>query len=170
MVFDIISLGIILILTIAGIIRGFTKEIINLFGNIAAIFLSFKYYNALFQQLKYVFESFPTGGKIACIVIIYIAVLFVFFVISVLIRGLLKVAHLTFVDRLLGGIFGFIKGVIIVSVIFIITVTFYPKSEKKIKNCITYPLVQGISETIIKLTPKDFRTKFFNRAFFPRGK
>ena len=170
MVFDAITLGIILILTLAGIIRGFTKEIINLFGNITAIFLSFKYYNALFQQLKYVFESFPTAGKITCIVIIYIAVLFVFFVISVLIRGLLKVAHLTFVDRLLGGIFGFIKGIIIVSVIFIIMVTFYPKSEKNIKNCITYPLVQGISETIVKLTPKDFRVKFFNRAFSPRGR
>ncbi len=168
MIFDAIVILIILSLTVAGTVRGFTKEIINLLGNIAAIFLSFNFYKVLYQQLQYVFESFPTAGKIACFVMIYVSVLFVFFLLSVSIRGLLKIAHLTFIDRLLGGIFGFIKGVLVATVIFMLIVAFYPQSEKKLRNCVTYPLVQGMSETLIELTPKEFKHKFLNRAYSKR--
>ncbi len=168
MVFDGLVILIILGLTIAGIARGFTKEVINLLGNITAIFLSFNYYRVLYHQLQDIFERFPVLGKLFCFVAIYLFVLFVFFVLSVSIRSLLKITHLTFIDRILGGIFGFIKGVLISTVIFMLLVTFYPPSEKKLKNCITYPLVKGMSETIAELTPKEFRHKFFNRTYLER--
>jgi membrane protein required for colicin V production len=75
----------------------------------------------------------------------------------------LNVAFLGWIDRICGVGFGLIKGVLIVTVIFIILTTFLSKGTPLIKNSILAPHVIWISEKMVGLVSDDMKKDFFTK-------
>lgn len=126
---DLVILAVITISVITGLIRGFVKELVALCIWILAIWVAYKYSKILDPWLlKYIQDQ--TVRTIAAFVIILIAMLLVGGIINATLSYILKRAGLSGTDRLLGMVFGFVRGVFIVALMMlVIKMTSFPYEE-----------------------------------------
>jgi membrane protein required for colicin V production len=103
----------------------------------------------------------PSYLNILSFLIIFCSVLITISILGVIIKYLLNVAFLGWIDRLCGVGFGIIKGVLIVSVLFIILTTFLPKGAPLIKKSVLAPHVIWISEKMVKIVSQEMKQDFF---------
>lgn len=133
MIIDIIILIIVVISFIIGIVRGFVKELSTLLGLILGIYLASQKYPLL---EKYVAGVFPnaTASKVISFIIIFLVVFFVTILLGVLLQKVIKLIMLGWLDKILGGIFGIVKGVLIVWLLLVLAIELFPKTENYIKK------------------------------------
>ena len=124
--FDIIVLAIVGILTIIGLFDGMAKQLFGLAGIIGGYMLAMRYYQLCSKYLT----SFHPGTAKA---ISFLAILLVCIVIAYIIRWVvgryLADSGLGFLNRIGGGLLGFLKGYLIVSVIVMVLTAFLPASR-----------------------------------------
>ena len=120
---DVIVLSIILISCMFGIFRGLIKEALSLFFWVAAAVLAALYSPLLAQSLAFVSEN-PTVRRMAAFALIFIGTVFGGALINNLIAKITAAAGLRGVDRSLGALFGIIRGVVIVTLVVMLTTGF----------------------------------------------
>jgi membrane protein required for colicin V production len=64
------------------------------------------------------------------------------------------------IDRICGAVFGLIKGVLIVSVLFIIFTAFLPQGAPFVKDSVLAPEIAIVSEKMAKVVSKDMKQQF----------
>jgi membrane protein required for colicin V production len=87
-------------------------------------------------------------------------VLIIVGVLGIIIKYLLNIAFLGWVDRMGGVGFGLIKGVLIASVLFITLTAFLPKGSAFLKNSMLAPHVSWVSEKMVKVVSKEMKQDF----------
>lgn len=127
MILDIV-LGIIIILFfIWGLAKGIVRNIFGLLGVIAGILLASRYApNFIIAHSKWEF------AKELSFIVLFIIVFLVIYLIGQLIYKLLSTMKISFIDHLMGGVLGIVKGCIIVWIICFIVLVF-PNGNEKIK-------------------------------------
>ena len=113
-IFDYVVIGIIILSGLIAFFKGFIQESLSLmlwiFAFAASIFLN-EYFDSYFSD----YINNPEIRRILLIVIIFIGILFIGGYLVKLIRSLVQWSGMGGLDRLLGVIFGFIRGIIPVS-------------------------------------------------------
>lgn len=117
---DIIILGVVLLSCLFGAFRGLIKEALSLAFWIGAAVLASVFSDAVALRLSNVIDT-PVLRQIAAFVLIFVFTVFAGGLISNLISKLMSRAGLGGVDRALGAIFGIIRGVVIVTVVVMLT-------------------------------------------------
>ena len=105
----------------------------------------------------------PAYLNILSFLIIFCIVLIIISILGVVIKYLLNVAFLGWIDRICGVFFGLIKGILIVTVLFIILTTFLPKGAPLIKKSVLAPHVTWISEKMVNVVSKEMKRDFFSK-------
>ena len=120
---DIIFCALILIAAIHSALKGFVAEIMSLAAFIFGIIFAFLFYK---NGAAYIRGRFFTGQALPEIVAFMLLFLVIFIAVKILeyvLRDIISRINLGGVDRLLGGLFGILEGLCLVSVIlFIISV------------------------------------------------
>lgn len=110
---DILILLIIAVSTIFGIIRGFAKNVISLAAWILAFVVALSLSEKFAQLLPDDIEQ--PGLRIAVAMsILFLATLIMGMVASFLLDGFVNATKINRLDRSLGGLFGFVRGVLLV--------------------------------------------------------
>lgn len=120
---DIIILGIIAVSALLGVFRGLIKEALSLASWVIAIIAGTMFSGQVADLLENLINN-PSLRRIAAFAILFIAVIFIGTLVSNLISRLTQAAGLKGADRALGGLFGIIRGVIIVLVIVFVSMPF----------------------------------------------
>ena len=161
--FDIIIIVILGYGLVRGLFRGLVKEVSSVIGVLGGFYAAFTYYPKLSKLLSGLISD-TAYLNILSFLIIFCGVLIIVGVLSIMIKYLMNISFLGWVDRIGGLIFGVIKSVLIVSILFIILTAFLPKGSAFIKNSTLAPHVSRISEKLVKVVSKemkqDFMTKF----------
>jgi membrane protein required for colicin V production len=120
---DMIIVGIIAISALIGIFRGLIKEALSLASWFAAIIAGTLFSGQLADLMDNMINN-DSLRRIAAFAILFIVVIFTGTIVSNLISKLTEAAGLKGADRILGGMFGVLRGMIIVLVIVFIGTQF----------------------------------------------
>ena len=144
---------------IRGVFRGLVEEIASIFGVFAGIYAAVFYYphGAAFLG-RWIAEA--AYRNIISFLVIFGAVFLVVGVLGVLIKYLLNIASLGWLDRLCGVAFGGIKGILIAAVLLMALTAFLPRGAALIKQSLLAPHVSQIATRLAKIVPQDMRKKF----------
>lgn len=160
MTFNIIDLSIIVVIGLSilvGILRGATREVLGIAGWVGA-FATVFYGLPLFRPFAhhYIHNSMVADAVVAGV--LFVLSLAVFILISRMISTRVKGSLLGGLDRSLGLVFGFLRGMLVVCLAYLAMGFFYPpdKTPETVKNARFTPwFAQGARE-IKQLIPKDY--------------
>ncbi|SCY72980.1 CvpA family protein [Desulfoluna spongiiphila] len=144
---------------IRGAFRGIVKEASAIIGVFGGFFAAYTYYPLLGEQLSRFIDS-TAWLNIISFLIIFGAVFAAVSALGVLIKYLLKVVFLGWVDRLCGAGFGLVKGILISAVLLMVFATFLDKGAPLIRQSKTAPYVTIVSEALSSFASKDLRQEF----------
>lgn len=155
-------LDIILIVGIAfsvlvGFLRGFIREILSILCWLIAFWVAYTFLSfgeSLFEQ------HLPEGIRtIAGFIVIFIITLLIVSIVSAILYRLFSATGITGTDRTLGGLFGFLRAVLIVSVILaLVGATTLPRSDWWQQSALIRYFVP-ISDMIIDILPPSVRSR-----------
>ena len=157
--FDILIIIILVYCVVRGLFRGLVKEVSSIFGVLGGFYAAYSYYPLVANLLTRLVAD-EAYRNILAFLIIFCCVLILINVLGIIIKYLLNVAFLGWVDRVFGLLFGMTKGILIVSVLFIILTTFLTKGAPIIKNSLLAPHVMLVSENMAKVVSADMKRKF----------
>lgn len=116
-ILDIIFIGILVISVVVGLIRGAIREILSLVGLFLSVYLAFKFSDTLAKNyVSRVFES-EHISYITSFILIVVGTIFAIALVNLLISQLLKASGLSWFDRILGVVFGLLRGGVICVII-----------------------------------------------------
>ena len=157
--FDILILVILGYSLVRGLFRGLVKEVSSLIGVLGGFYAAYTYYKVLAGLLAGLIHD-TSYLNILSFLIIFCGVLIIVGVLGVIIKYLLNIAFLGWVDRIGGVVFGVLKGILIVSILFITLTAFLPKGTAFIKNSELAPHVSRISEKLAEVISKEMKLDF----------
>jgi len=157
--FDIIIIVILGYSLVRGVFRGLVKEVSSIVGVLGGFYAAFSYYTMLAKILSGLIKE-PAYLNILSFLIIFCSVLIIVGVLGIIIKYLLNIAFLGWVDRIGGVGFGLVKGVLIVSILFISLTAFLPKGSPFLKNSMLAPHVSWVSEKMAKVVSKEMKQDF----------
>ncbi len=157
--FDIIIIVILGYSLVRGLFRGLVKEVSSIIGVLGGFYAAFTYYTKLARLLSGLIDN-AAYLNILSFLIIFCSVLIIVGLLGIIIKYLLNIAFLGWVDRIGGIVFGVVKGILIVSILFITLTTFLPKGSAFIKNSALAPHVSRVSEKMAKVVSKEMKQDF----------
>lgn len=157
--FDILIIVILGYSLVRGLFRGLVKELSSIIGVLGGFYAAYTYYHVLAGLLAGLIHD-TAYLNILSFLAIFCGVLIVVGVLGVIIKYLLNIAFLGWVDRIGGFVFGVLKGVLIVSILFITLTAFLPKGAAFIKNSELAPHVSWVSEKMAKVISKEMKQDF----------
>ena len=160
--FDILMIVIMGYSLVRGLFRGMVKEISSVIGVFGGFYAAYTYYAFLAKWLSRLIHD-VSYLNILSFLVIFCCVLIIVSVLGVIIKYLLNIAFLGWVDRIGGLVFGIIKAILIISVLFISLTAFLPKGSSFIKNSVMAPHVAWISENMAKAVSKQMKQDFMTK-------
>lgn len=158
--FDILVLVIFLAFLARGIWIGFIRQISSLIAMLGGFLLAGYFDNDFYRFLLPYFNNSHTAFLITYILLFVVF----FFLIKLVGLGLKKVMDITlsnWFDRTVGGLFGAIKGIFFVSLIFVVLSSYLSGSNKYLKKSITFPFLSQSSKVILAfIRDHDLRSYF----------
>jgi len=154
---DIVIFIVVLASLILGLIKGFIRQIVGLAAVIVGFLLAAKYYLPASRVVERVIDAHGWSQLIAFLVV-FIAVLLagwlIAFLLSKLIRGPLK-----FLDHLVGGGLGFLKGTLISGVI-VFALLVFPVDRGSLLKSRLAPYCYWITKGFVHVIPQELKERF----------
>ncbi|MEJ2101046.1 MAG: CvpA family protein [Desulfobacterales bacterium] len=160
--FDVFTIIVVSYSIIRGLFRGLVKEVSSIIGVLGGFYAAYSYYPLVARLIDGLVKS-NSYLNILSFLVIFCTILIIISIIGIVIKYLLNVAFLGWVDRICGVGFGLIKGILIVTVLFIILTTFLPKGAPLIKKSVLAPHVIWISEKMVNLVSEEMKKDFFGK-------
>jgi membrane protein required for colicin V production len=157
--FDILIIIILGYSLVRGLFRGLVKELSSIIGVLGGFYAAYTYYQVVAGLLSRLIHDI-SYLNILSFLIIFCGVLIIVGVLGVIIKYVLNIAFLGWIDRIGGVIFGVLKGILIVSILFITLTAFLPKGTAFIKNSELAPHVSWISEKMANVISKEMKQDF----------
>lgn len=167
-VMDAVFLIVVLVSILLGVIKGFVRELFSLAFLILSVILAFLFYHDVGSWLLGSLKDREVANFVAFI-LIFIVFLIVGSVITYLVKKLVVIGPLKSVDRILGGTFGLVRGILISAVIIFGLVSFSIKKDLVAESTFS-PFILKSVKVFVQLLPKNFKDKLKDFSHHVREK
>lgn len=157
--FDIVVAVILGFCLIRGIFTGLVKELASIIGVLAGFYAAYTYYPEMAGFLSRwissaVYLNITSFTVFFCLIFIIISVL------GVILKYLMRIAHLGWMDRVSGAVFGVLKGGLIASVMLVTLTAFLPKGSPLVRDSLLAPHINVLSENMARIVSDDMQQAF----------
>ncbi len=156
---DVVILLSMIVIIVRGVWVGFSRAVSALLGVILGFWFAGNYYGIVAHRLSPWIKTAPWQGIVAFILLFFLVYL-VLMVAGILVQGFFQVLRLGWVDRLLGGVVGLIKGLILAAVLIFLLTVFLPSDSKLLRESVLYPALGKAAQSIGILVPRNFQGRF----------
>ncbi|MFH1914667.1 MAG: CvpA family protein [Pseudomonadota bacterium] len=160
---DFLLIGIAAIFLVRGLVRGLVREVLSLSAIILGVFLASRYQHLLVPHLELYIENEMTVDGLAY-VCVFLGTVIVFWALAKLLRSVLDISLLGWVDRAAGGVFGLIEGVL-VGLIFLIFIQAFAPEWSGLRESTIAPRSQHMVGLMVDLVPESMRDTFQGKGF-----
>jgi len=160
--FDILTIVILAYSVIRGIFRGLIKEMSSIVGVLAGYYAAYSYY----ADIAALLSRWITNTAYVNIVSFLILFSVVFLIVSafgVILKYVLRIAFMGWLDHICGAAFGLAKAILIAAVLLIVLTTFLPQNAPIVTHSVLAPHVTTVSEIMVKVVSKDMKQKFYTK-------
>ncbi len=148
-----------LVIIIRGFMTGFSRTATSLLGVLAGFWAAVNHYEFVARQLS-IFISNDVGRKLLAFLLLFLVIYICFVIAGIILHGFFRALRLSWFDKILGGVFGFLKAAVITGVvIFILTLTL-PENNSLIKNSYLYPKVSSLARVLTSMVPEHLKGQF----------
>lgn len=154
---------------IRGAFRGIVNEASSIIGVFGGFFAAFNYYPRLAPQLRGFIET-TAWLNIVSFLVIFGIVFAAVSALGIIVKFVLKVVFLGWVDRLCGAGFGLVKGILISAMLLMVFATFLDKGNPLIRDSRTAPYVTSVSEALSSFASREIRQQFNTKIDAARKK
>ncbi len=139
--------------TIVGVARGVIREILSIFGWVVGIVFALKWSPDLAAKIP--LDSLgPAVKTILAAIIIAVMCVFAVGLLGTLLRKMLEVANISAEDRILGSVFGLLRGVVFVcAAVFLAGMTSAPSTQMW-RHSVCIPLAENGIDMIMPFLPE----------------
>jgi membrane protein required for colicin V production len=152
-------LVVILISTGLALTKGLVRELISLVALIGGFILAVFYYPALGGRLS-AWTRTDAIASLMAFVVIFVGTLLLGALISLLVNRFVKMASLEWVDRLLGGLFGVLRGWAVCSIIVLAMVAFPVRDNEVLAKSLLAPFMLAGARAVVIAVPQDLKNQF----------
>jgi membrane protein required for colicin V production len=155
---DVGIVAVILLSILLAAAHGFFFEIFSLAGTVVGYLLAAWGYTRVAPLIEPYVKT-PWIANMAAFLVIFLAVTLLASVIGRLVRATMKEVGLRWFDRLLGALFGFVRGVLVVMVIALAVASFAPQSPM-LANSRLAPYLLVVARAAVWVAPTQVRMQF----------
>jgi membrane protein required for colicin V production len=156
---DYVFAGIVLVSTGFALTKGLVREIISLVALIGGFVLAVLYYPAV-GNMMIDFTRTDSVAHFLGFLIIFAGCILFGSIAAFLVNRFVKAAKLKWVDRLLGGVFGLLRGWAIASILVVALIAF-PIREAMMTRSVLAPFLLAGARAAILLVPQNMKDKFY---------
>ncbi len=157
--FDFVVAGIVGFCLVAGGFRGLIQEVSGIIGVVAGFYGANTYFPLLIPYIEPWILS-PGLQKIVGFFALFCLILVVVGLTAWIIRKLLKLIFLGWVDRTFGVLFGAAKGILISTVLFIMATAFVPDSKGMFERSKTAPYLARVANALTMFVSQNMKHEF----------
>ncbi len=154
---DIVLFIIIVVSLVLGIIKGLARQVIGLTAVLLGLVLALVYYPYISQLYLRWIESHVLCHFLGFISI-FIAVLCLGWIVSWLISKIIK-GPIKFINHVLGGGLGVLKGVLICGIL-VFAMLVFPVNVQALKDSSLAPYCLGMTKLVAKVVPQELKDTF----------
>lgn len=158
-ILDILALAIVAISFVTALVKGLIRELIALAAAISGLLLAVYYFAAVSPLL----ERIGVGtllSELLAFAGIFLGCIIAGSLLSSLLNRFISALNMEWIDRLLGGVFGLLRGWLIVAVIFL-ALTVFPIRKDLVTGTVTGEYFLVVTQKLVELaTPPSFRERF----------
>ena len=161
--FDLIVLTLVGASLVAGALRGFVRALVATLAMFAGVIVAAQMYETAGAALRALglVESNAAANAWGFLLIVGFA-LALGFLAGELLRGGLRRAKLGWMDRVLGAMFGFARGMAVCCIVYL-ALTAFPVRLSTVEEARTAPVLAEGAKLISWLTSEDVRARFFRQ-------
>ncbi len=157
-ILDVVAAILVIVSVATGVLKGFAAELISLASAVLGLVLAFAFYN----RLAGVLSDLGTGESVALLsgfLLIFAAVVAAGILIRRLVRKTLRLLYLRWADRLLGTVFGVVRGWLVVAIIFL-AMTAFPVTGNLVANSLSGEFFLTSARIVVRFAPEDLQERF----------
>lgn len=155
--FDAIVVVVVLISALLAMVRGLVREVLSItswvIAGIAAYFLHAPLLNLIYPSPI----ADQTIATIIAVAAVFVIVLIIATYLTMKIADFVIDSRIGAVDRLMGFVFGTLRGLLLVVIAFVFFTWLVPAPQQPlwISNAQTHPMLESLGESLIKILPPD---------------
>ncbi len=138
--------------------KGLVREIISLVALIGGFIFAVLYYRSLGGMLVEFCRTESVAYFLA-FQIIFVGCILAGIIISLIFNRFMKAASIKWIDRVLGGIFGLLRGWAIASILVLALIAFPPR-ESAVPQSVLAPYLLAGARAAVLLVPQDLKNSF----------
>lgn len=155
-ILDILLIMIVAFCIIRSWSKGFIREIFSILGIIVGVLVASRYYQLLFPYVgRYISDE--AFISLLSFTLVFLGTFIIVAVLGMLVKTLVRIMFVGWVDHTMGGIFGFVKGLLFVSLLIWILTTFLPKGSSLLQGSRFSPYIAHASRIFVVMIPPDLK-------------
>lgn len=158
-IFDIIVVVILSFCLIRGFMIGIVRQVSSIVGVLAGFFAGIRYYPLLTGILQRWIEN-PGFRDIAAFMVIFCGVFIGVVLLAWVIHYLMKVSKISWLDRILGVVFGAVKALLVAAIILIALTTFLPPNTSVVQQSRLARYLMPVSEKITLVVTNEVKSRY----------
>ena len=159
---DYTLIGLVLLSTVGGAIRGFLKEVLPLVSLVLGLFIAYRVSPELQSYVLHWWAN-DTMAYVFCFVVVFVLAWILLSLLSGLLYKLVKTSAAGHLDRLLGGFLGLVRGVVVAVLIAVSILAFLPPDHAALRGSALAPSALYIGRLAVSLMPEEQREELERR-------